>query len=64
MTVAVQQINEATDVLLVYECERSQNGSTLKRHSVGSLSGPTPAALEAAILNWYSVPSMSLSTVY
>lgn len=42
----------------------SLHGSTAKRHSEASLGGPTPAALQAAILNWYSVPSMSLSTVY
>lgn len=42
----------------------SLHGSTAKRHSVASLGGPTPAALQAEILNWYSVPSMSFSTVY
>lgn len=33
-------------------------------HSLASLGGPTPAALQAATLNWYSVPSMSFRAVY
>ncbi|KAF3843847.1 hypothetical protein F7725_002696 [Dissostichus mawsoni] len=39
-------------------------GSMASLHSVGSQWGPTPAALQAAILNWYTDPSMSFSTVY